>query len=94
MNGHTHPVEVFYLKEDEVPEVHVATIAMVGHIVRSSETGDLLIFSAGEAEIELLCTDIRKFWPDLSATIEFFAAPPIDPHAYRTARGRVMSLVV
>jgi hypothetical protein len=34
---------VFHLMEDEVPDVHVATIATIGHIVRSSQTGDILI---------------------------------------------------
>jgi pre-mRNA-splicing factor ATP-dependent RNA helicase DHX15/PRP43 len=66
VKGHTHPVEVFHLMEDEVPDVHVATIATIGHIVSSSQTGDILVFSPGEAEIERLCNDIRKFYPDLS----------------------------
>jgi pre-mRNA-splicing factor ATP-dependent RNA helicase DHX15/PRP43 len=66
VNGHDHPVEVFYL-EDEVPSIHVATMATVGHVVRSSQTGDILIFSTGEAEIELLCKDIGRLFPDFTA---------------------------
>ena len=82
LNSTQFPVTVFWNKRDifhgnffDKEEINFAILSKLDEVVKKHKTGDILIFTSGENEVETLCTNISNTYRDFIVSPLYSSLP-------------------